>query len=127
MMRRKTRQIVVHSFSGKKPEPDKGASMLLINSLNHHDPEIRQSGLRGLAMICIAHLGEPNGISESLLRLFEYNARYSPFADVREECIDAIAECRDTQRLRALTFESGCSDTKRYRDETLARLEKEIC
>lgn len=127
MIRRKTRQIVFHSFSGKKPEPDKATSMLLLRSLTHEDPEIRQSGARGLALICIAHLGQENEISESLLRLFEYNARYSQFDDVREECIDALAECRALGRLRSLTFEIGCNDTRRYRDKVLRRLEQEIC
>jgi hypothetical protein len=113
-------------FRGKMAEPDRNSAML-IKAIGHDNPEIRIAAVRGLALICQSCIAEPNDVTLSLLRLFEFHARYSPHSDIREECIDALADCRDTRRLKSLTFEIGSDGTKRYRDEVLRRLEQEIC
>jgi hypothetical protein len=113
-------------FRGKMAEPD-NPSVMLVKALGHEKPEIRLAAVRGLSAICMAHIAEPTDVAISLLRLFEFHARYSPHNDMREECIDALAGCRDTHRLRSLTFEIGSDGTKEYRDEVLRRLEHEIC
>jgi hypothetical protein len=113
-------------FKGKKPGPDVASSAMLIKALSNNDSEVRMASVRGLSLLCFAYLGEPNDTSLSLLRLFEYHARYSQHSDVRMGCIDALAECRDTCRLKSLTFEIGSEDTRQYRNGVLSRLVQEI-
>ncbi len=127
MIHKKTRpEPLGKPFSGKKPAPERSRSTICLSLISSTDHKIRTASIEELAAICSEAIAESNDTSLSLLRFFEYHAKYSPHEDVRKGCIDALAECRDTFRLKSLNFEIGADRTKRYRDEVLQRLEQEI-
>lgn len=107
------------------PEGIRKAAADEMRNLDSPSAPERVHAVKMIGLVCFLELDKPDGVSESLLRLFSHFAQSSPHEDVRFACLDAIFLARDLARLRSLTFESGCLPTNRYRDELARSLQIE--
>lgn len=100
-----------HARSGFHP------SLILIDAIEHKDPDVSSTAMRGLGLICFSELGEENQISGSLIRLFEHYAQYGASPAVRRASLDALFDCGALRTLTYLSFANY--ETERYRDALL--------
>lgn len=112
----------------KLPDPEelRRSSASIFRDLNDPEVETRVGAIRRLALICASSLTEPDSVSQNLLSLFEYYAKYSPHGEMRIACIDAIGLSWDIKRLGSLSFELGSHETSVYRDRAVRDLKNQM-
>ena len=115
-------------FSASKMDPDslRTSAARGLTLIESGRPEERAYSIKVLGLLCFLELDRPNDISNRLLRVFEYHAQFSAFEDVRNGCIDAIYLSRDLQRLRSITFETGCTGSHVHRQRRARELQAEL-